>query len=147
MTKKRIQVAVVDDDPGYLRALERLLRAAGFTPRGYSSAEAFLQELPRPPIDCAILDIWLGTMTGFDIARRLAAEGSRVPVILMTAHDEPGAREQAREVGGAAYLRKPFSAQLLFEAIQQATVSNSQSEVSFVPTSDSLTEGKKRKQI
>jgi len=120
MTEKKTKVVVVDDDSSFLRAQERLLRAAGFEPLGYPSGESFLQESPHPPIDCVILDIRLGTMTGFDLARQLAAEGSRAPVIFITAHDEPEAREQARQMGCAAYLRKPFSAQSLIEAIRRA---------------------------
>lgn len=120
MTESKFKIAVVDDDTSFLRAQERLLRAAGFEPLGYPSGESFLQESPRPPMDCVILDIRLGTMTGFDLARRLASEGSRVPVIFITAHDEPEAREQARQAGCAAYMRKPFSAQSLIEAIRRA---------------------------
>jgi len=118
--ERRIKVAVVDDDSSFLRALERLLRAAGFEPISYPIAETFLEESPRPAVDCVILDIRLGALTGLDLARQLAAEGSRVPLIFITAHDEPGAREQARQAGGVAYLRKPFSAQSLVEAIRRA---------------------------
>lgn len=121
MIDTKSRVAVVDDDSSFLRALERLLRALGFEPLVYPSAETFLQESPRPPVSCVILDIRLGTQTGFDLARQLAAEGARVPIIFITAHDEPEARQQARDAGGAAYLRKPFSVQSLMEAIRQAT--------------------------
>lgn len=120
MMETKIQIAVVDDDPSFLRALERLLSAASFQPLTYPSAESFLKESPRPHIDCLILDIRLGTMTGFDVARQVAAEFSRVPIIFMTAHDEPRTRALAAEVGCVAYLRKPFSAQALVEAIGQS---------------------------
>ena len=120
MTEPKIKVAVVDDDTSFLRSQERLLRAAGFEPLGYPSGESFLQESPRPPLDCVILDLRLGPMTGFDLARRLAVDGPRVPVIFITAHDEPEACAQARQLGCAAYLRKPFSAQSLIAAIRRA---------------------------
>ncbi len=120
MTTTRIKVAVVDDDSSFLRALERLLRAAGFEALSYPSATTFLQESPHPPVSCVILDIRLGALTGFDLARHLATEGSRAPIIFITAHDEPEAREQARRHGCVAYLRKPFSAQSLIEAIRRA---------------------------
>ena len=120
MIENKIHVAVVDDDPSYLRALERLLRAAEFDARGYSSAETFLFEYHSLPLDCAIVDIKLGTMSGFDVARRLAAENSQLPIIFITAHDGPEAREEARQLGCVAYLRKPFPAQSLIDAIRSA---------------------------
>ena len=47
MNQGRVQVALVDDDPAYLRALGRLLQVAGYEPLAYSSAERFLDELPQ----------------------------------------------------------------------------------------------------
>ena len=120
MIQTKIKIGVVDDDSSFLRALERLLRAAGYEPLGYPTAEVFLEESPRPPLNCVILDVRLGALTGFDLARRLAAEGLRLPIIFITAHDEPEVRQQAQEAGCIAYLRKPFSAQSLVEAIRQA---------------------------
>ena len=121
MTESKTVVAVVDDDLSFLRALERLLRAAGLAPLPYSSGEAFLFDYPRTPMHCVVLDIRLGTTTGYDIARKLAADKTRLPVIFMTAHDEPAAREQAQAFRCVAYLRKPFPGQALLEAINQAT--------------------------
>ena len=120
MVKGRIQIAIVDDDPSFLRALDRLLRTARFAPLTYASGETFLLEYPFMPLDCVILDIDLGTMTGFDVARKLAAEKSRVPIIFMTGRDDPAAREQAEETGCVAYLRKPCSPESLFDAIRLA---------------------------
>ncbi len=120
MSDGKIRIAIVDDDASFLRALERLMRAAGFEPLSYPSAETFLQESPHPRVDCVILDIRLGTVTGFDLARQLAEEGSRAPVIFITAHDEPEAREKARRLGCVAYLRKPFSRESLIESIRRA---------------------------
>ncbi len=124
MNRSGIQIAVVDDDPSFLRALERLLRATGFMPLTYASGEAFLLERPRGPLDCAILDVRLGAMTGLDVARKLTAEECRVPIIFMTAHDDTGPKDEAEALGCVAYMRKPFSAESLLEAIRQATLSN-----------------------
>jgi len=86
-----------------------------------------MPSLPRPSViyvtDFHLGPSQIGTMTGFDEVRQLAAEGSRVPVIFITAHGEPPDREQTLALG-CAYLRKPFSAQSLIEAIRQATHSN-----------------------
>ena len=115
-----IHVAVVDDDDSFGRALGRLLRAAGFEPVRYSSAEAFLEDTTHAPPDCLVLDIHLGGASGLDLRRHLTALGSAIPVIFVTAHDEPKIREEAQQVGCSAYLRKPVPGQLLIEAINKA---------------------------
>ena len=111
---------MVDDDDSFGRAIGRLLRAAGFDPISYSSAEAFLEDTARPQPDCLVLDIHLGGASGLELRRHLTTLGSPIPVIFVTAHDEPKIREEAQEVGCSAYLRKPVPGQLLLEAISKA---------------------------
>ena len=116
---------MVDDDESFGRAIGRLLRAAGFDPVGYSSAEAFLEDTTHAPPDCLVLDIHLGGASGLDLRRHLTALGSAIPVIFVTAHDEPQVREEALRAGCSAYLRKPVPGQLLIEAIGKAVHPNS----------------------
>lgn len=120
MNLTKIQVAVVDDDESYARALGRLLHAAGMEAILYQSAEAFLAPSGVPAPDCLLVDIQLGGMSGFELQVRLAAAGSKLPIIFITAHDEPEGRETAQKAGCAAYLRKPFSRELLLAAIHKA---------------------------
>jgi CheY-like chemotaxis protein len=56
-------------------------------------------------------------MSGIDLKRRLTSSGSDMPVIFMTAIDNETTRQEAFEVGCVAYLRKPFLAKLLIDAI------------------------------
>src|SRR5262249_11299194 len=65
MTGSRV-VGIVDDDASLLRALRRLLQAVGFTVETFESGEEFVQSL-RPRPNCLVLDIHLGTLTGFDL--------------------------------------------------------------------------------
>jgi FixJ family two-component response regulator len=120
VSANKIHVAVVDDDEGFLRAISRLLRAAGFEAVAYPSAEAFLADTTHAPHDCALLDIHLGGMSGLDLCRRLAAQRSALPVIFITAHDDPGTHKEAEAVGYSAYLRKPVPRKVLIEAINKA---------------------------
>jgi FixJ family two-component response regulator len=115
-------VAVVDDDPGMLKSIERLLRAYKFEPAVFTSAEAFLEGAAAGAASCLVLDIHLGGMSGIDLRRRLAAEGSHLPVIFISAVDDETLHEEAIESGCVAYLRKPFLAQLLIGAINKAIV-------------------------
>ena len=118
----RIYVAVVDDDESACRSLGRLLRAAGFQPITYDSAESILADEDRPQFSCLVLDIQLGAMSGIELAQRLVAEGGRTPTIFMTAHDDPEARREAEATGCAAYFRKTDSGAEVLEAIRRITV-------------------------
>jgi len=120
MNATRIRVAVVDDDESFSRAISRLLRAAGFEPSVYPSAEAFLQDPTQAPADCLLLDIHMGGMSGLDLRRQLTVLGQTTPVIFVTAHDEPKTRQEAQQVGSSGYLCKPVPGRLLLEAIAKA---------------------------
>lgn len=115
-----IYVAVVDDDESLCRSLGRLLRAAGFQPITYLSAEAFLADRKHPQFDCLVLDVQLGGISGIELQRQLVAKGGTPPVIFITAHDDPDARTQAQAAGCAAYFRKADSGSEVIEAIRRA---------------------------
>ena len=120
MLKRRKLVAVVDDDPSMLRACEDLLDAHGFATKVFASAEEFLDRGAAAQFDCLLLDIDLGGMSGITLRRRLEASGSMVPVIFMTALDDEATRREALQAGCTAYLRKPFAARQLIDAIGKA---------------------------
>lgn len=113
-------IGIVDDDASILRALNRLLSAAGFTVRTFHSAEEFLALEQPQGIDCLLLDIHMGGLSGFDLQERLAAQHSPMTVIFITAHDDVPTRERARKSGAVAYIRKPFDEHALIGAIEKA---------------------------
>ena len=114
-----IYVAVVDDDESACRSFGRLLRAAGFQPVTYLSAEAFLEDTKHPQFDCLVLDIHLGGMSGIQLSQQLLAEGGTTPVIFITAHDDPEARAEAEAAGCAAYFRKTDPGAEVLDAIRR----------------------------
>ena len=59
-------------------------------------------------------------MSGFDLLERLEADGMRIPVILITAHDDAPTRERIKKSGAAGHLLKPFDGPALLEAIGRA---------------------------
>ena len=115
-----IYIAVVDDDESLCRSLGRLLRAAGFQPITYPSAEAFLADQKHPQFDCLVLDVQLGGMSGIKLQHELVAKGKTPPVIFITAHDDPAACKQAQAAGCAAYFRKADAGSDVVEAIRRA---------------------------
>ena len=113
-------VAIVDDDESVCRSFGRLLRAAGFQPITYASAESFLADTKHPQFGCLVLDIQLDGISGIELAQRLAAVGNNTPVIFITAHEDHNARVAAEALGCAAYFRKTDSAAEILEVIQRA---------------------------
>ena len=120
MPKRRKIVAVVDDDPSMLNAAESLLDAQGFATMVFASAEEFLDRGAATQVDCLLLDIHLGGVSGIELRRRLKDSGSMLPVIFMTALDDEAVRKQALKAGCVAFLRKPFQARQLIDAIKKA---------------------------
>jgi FixJ family two-component response regulator len=110
-------VAVVEDDAGLLAALGRALRAAGFATAAFCSAEDFLAA-PPSGAHCLVLDNHLGGMSGLDLQRYLRARGSVLPIILMTAFDDTGARSEAERLGCAGYLHKEADLDVLVRLIR-----------------------------
>ena len=117
---RRAPVGVVDDDASILRALRRLLQAAGFSVETFGSAAEVLSSSHLPRINCLVLDIHLGDLSGFDVHERLPDTLLPIPIIFITAHDTALTRERARLAGAVDYLRKPFDEKALIGAIDRA---------------------------
>jgi len=113
-------IAIVDDDPSVLKALARLLRARTFEVRTYTSARDFLTALPDGLPECLIVDLQMPGMTGLELQRHLSRTGVQIPTIVITAHDEAGARERCEAAGASAFLSKPLHDTSLLAAIVAA---------------------------
>ena len=103
-----------------LKGLQRLLRQHAYEPVVFSSAEAFESHGDLEHVACVILDINLNGRSGIELRHRLKANGHCVPVIYMTADDNPAVRKAALDSGCIAFLTKPFSGQELIEPIERA---------------------------
>jgi FixJ family two-component response regulator len=115
-------VFVVDDDPGMLRGVKRLLRQHGYDSVLFASAEAFQNQNDFEKAVCVILDINLNDgSSGIELRHRLKAAGISVPVIYITGNDNPAIRMAALQSGCLAYLTKPFSAKSLIEPLERAS--------------------------
>ena len=113
-------IFVIDDDQSMQRAFLLLLRSAGFDAKAFTSAEEFLTHSHVSDGDCIILDLRMPRMNGFDLMEKLISKGIHTPVICVTAFDDANSREQARELGAAAYFTKPMDDQALIDAINWA---------------------------
>ena len=118
-------VLVVDDDPGILKGIQRLLRQHAYEAIPFSSAQAFKNHTDFEKPVCVILDINLNDGSGIELRHSLKAAGNDVPVIYMTGNDSPAIREAALASGCIAFLEKPFPAQSLIEPLKKATAGRS----------------------
>ena len=113
-------VVVVDDDASVRRALTRLLQSAGLRVITCASAAEFLATGVSSVPDCVILDVHLGGMSGLELLSQLRGSGYSLPVLIITAHDDPQTRVAAAQAGCTAYLRKPLDAKVLLEEVAAA---------------------------
>jgi len=120
MIKTGAVVFVVDDDESVRKALKRLIKSAGFEVEAFASAEDFLNCGHRDVPGCLILDVRMPGLSGLELQSELAASGSKMPVIFITARDDEQARLQAMRAGAVAFLQKPFDDQALLGAIHVA---------------------------
>ena len=113
-------IAIVDDEEGLCRSMCRLLRAAGYRPVAFSSAEEFLLSPDLKSFGCLVLDIQLGGMSGLELHQKLLMSGVCTPVIFITAHDAVEVQEQAQAAGCIGYFRKTDSGEGVLDAINRA---------------------------
>lgn len=119
MSNRHNIIAVIDDDPAMRRALKRLLSAYEYETEFYASAQEFLDAAAKCKAACLIVDVQLGLISGIDLAWQLVESKLTLPLIFMTASDDGVLRTQAIKAGCIAYLRKPFTAELLIEALDK----------------------------
>jgi len=120
VTKASPHIAVVDDEEAIRKALMRLMRSAGLSVETFASGGEFLKSLDTRLPDCVVLDLHMPHMNGFNVQAHLARKCAALPVIIVTGHDLPNARERSMAGGASAFLRKPVLDRTLLDAISAA---------------------------
>jgi FixJ family two-component response regulator len=113
-------IALVENDLPTNRAFARLLRANGFRVETFVSAELLLARPGQSALDCMLLDIDLDGMSGLELQSLLKDKGDPTPIIFVTGRDDADACTKAHQGGCSAFLYKPVTAHLLFDAIANA---------------------------
>ena len=113
-------IALVENDLPANRAFSRLLRAHGFVVEAYVSGEQLAERSSGAVIDCLLLDVDLDGMSGLDLQQLLIERKDRTPIIFITGRDDAVARARAFDAGCTSFLCKPFSSQVLVDAIRWA---------------------------
>jgi FixJ family two-component response regulator len=113
-------VFVVDDDVSVRESVELLVRSAGYRVETFKSAEEFLVRTRPLTPTCLILDVTLPGISGLDLQKRIAADGTGMQIIFMTAHDGIPIAVRAMKAGAVEFLTKPLAHDTLLSAIEDA---------------------------
>jgi len=113
-------VAVLDDEAELRKALRRLLNGQGFVVEEFANGKDLLAALDARLPDCLLLDLHMAEVNGFDVLEAFRSRHIHLPVIVITAHDEPGTEQRVRTLGACAYLKKPVDRDALLAAINYA---------------------------
>lgn len=124
MAEPSATVYVVDDEPDMLKAVERLLGAAGFSVRTFPSPEQFLAQHDDMAPGCIVLDLALPGLNGLELQQALQAQGSSLPIIFLTGRGDIAASVRAMKLGAADFLTKPVDADELIAAVDAALERN-----------------------
>jgi len=113
-------VYVVDDDRGFLRSMQRLLRAAGHSVQVFNSARDFLAGPRLGEPECLLLDLRMPGVNGIELQDQLAALGDPLPIVFLSGHTDFHAGVRAMKAGAVDFLSKPFTESELLEAVANA---------------------------
>ncbi|NEU95242.1 response regulator [Bradyrhizobium sp. UFLA 03-164] len=113
-------ISIIDDDESVRVGLDYLVKALGYIPYTFESAEAFLQSLQLPATHCVISDVRMPAMSGLELQSHLRSAGNEVPFIFITAAPEEDAHRQAVRQGAICFLTKPFDENALIQCLNAA---------------------------
>ena len=113
-------IAIIDDDPSMMDAMDNLLSSMGYQTERYASAEEFVDTAMKSKAAGLIVDMQLGGMSGLELGYQLSAMGLTLPIIFVTGSQDKKLHADALEFGCVAYLPKPFQTDVLAKAIADA---------------------------
>jgi FixJ family two-component response regulator len=111
---------LVDDDPGVLKAITRLLNAAGYRTKSFSSPQEFLSAHDPSIPGCAIIDLVMSELDGLHVQQALLETGSERPIIFLSGKGDVSTSVRAMKAGAVDFLTKPVKREALFSAVVRA---------------------------
>lgn len=112
-------VYVVDDDAAVRESIVALIGIRGAKTQAFASAEEFLNQADLSARGCLVLDVRMPGMSGLELLTHLRSRGSRLPVIVVTAHADVPTAVKAMKQGAETFLEKPCSEEELWTAINE----------------------------
>src|SRR5687768_5878444 len=112
------RLLVVDDEPDIVELLSASLKYHGYEVASATSGRQAMEEARRFRPDMILLDVMMPELDGFEVLRKLRGEGTRVPVLFLTARDATEDKIKGLTLGGDDYVTKPFSLSEILARIQ-----------------------------
>ena len=122
MTESKL-VHVVDDDDAIRRSLDFMLSTAGYKVCRWEDSAAFLKGADRFEPSCALIDVRMPGMDGFELQREMHRLGYNFPVIVLSGHGDISMAVKAIQAGAIDFLEKPADRQNVLDAVQAAFAS------------------------
>ena len=113
-------VHLVDDDESYLRAVARLLSAAGFKVQTFSSGKSLLAAVGRETRGCVVADLEMPDLDGLELQSTLQREGVYMPVLFLTGRGDIPRTVRAMQDGADDFIEKHAPSERLIAAIRKA---------------------------
>ena len=124
MTPTQPTVHIVDDDPSFLAAASRLIRAHGFAVRTFASATGFLAERDADTPGCVLADVRMPGMSGHELQAALAQSDNPLPILMLTGYGDIPSSVRAMRDGAEDYLEKTAPHEQLLAAVNRAVARN-----------------------
>ncbi|MBR1090169.1 response regulator transcription factor FixJ [Bradyrhizobium manausense] len=113
-------VYVIDDDEAMRDSLSFLLDSAGFGVKLFDDAQSFLDALPGLAFGCVLSDVRMPGIDGIELLKRMKAQHSPFPILIMTGHGDVPLAVEAMKLGAVDFLEKPFEDDRLTAMIETA---------------------------
>jgi len=113
-------VYVIDDDEAMRDSLDFLLDSSGFGVALFDDAQAFLAALPGLGFGCVVSDVRMPGLDGIELLKRMKAQQSPFPILIMTGHGDVPLAVEAMKLGAVDFLEKPFEDDRLIAMIEAA---------------------------
>src|SRR5262252_8408530 len=113
-------VYVIDDDEAMRDSLHFLLDSSGYQVRLFDTATSFLEALPKLEFGCVVSDVRMPGVDGIELLKRMKAQHSPFPILIMTGHGDVPLAVEAMKLGAVDFLEKPFDDDRLTAMIEAA---------------------------
>ncbi|HEY2481392.1 MAG TPA: response regulator FixJ [Caulobacteraceae bacterium] len=113
-------VHVIDDDDAVRDSIAFLLEAAGFEVKTYDSGTRFLEQFTGQETGCVLTDVRMPGLTGLELAVKLRALGSGLPIVVITGHADVALAVEAMKAGVEDFIEKPFDDVVLVKSVESA---------------------------
>lgn len=120
MNKSKINILVVDDDPGHLMTLKTIIKSWGYTAEGVDDGAKAVQKVREAPYDIILMDVRMAVMSGIEALKKIKEYNPSIPILIMTAYSSVESAVGAMKAGAYDYLTKPLDFDELKMTIERA---------------------------